>query len=56
MSTPVTAYVCLAYDNGYLCNREPRHQGDHEAWAACPSEGVDRYVAHRWPNTPQEEK
>jgi hypothetical protein len=42
-------FVCLAYHEGYICNRLPNHEGDHEATAWSGAATDEKYVAHRWP-------
>lgn len=44
-----TDYACLSVDDGYICNRLARHDGDHESVDIMP-QGDALYIAHRWPN------
>ena len=43
-------FLCMAQSpEGFICNREPNHDGDHVAMAA-PMGGTQRVEVDRWPN------
>jgi hypothetical protein len=48
-------YLCMAFSpEGFICNREPNHEGDHVATARGRGDH-DGFEADRWPNaTPAE--